>query len=164
MDGKKVQKGERQKSWREGWAAGAQGIFSLWLVFFLHVPRCRLQTSKPKARPRDRGRPLWVRVHEERRAAAEGSSTWSENMISPFYSFYACSINHSNCISWDSYSPKKPRSQVWESWRIVLVHFVMSRIITYGWLYLQIPLSISSGCYQMTARMSLSWEEAQPWT
>lgn len=29
MDGKKVQKGERQRSWREGSAAGAQGTFSL---------------------------------------------------------------------------------------------------------------------------------------
>lgn len=61
MDGIKVEKGGRQKSWREGSAAGAQGTFSLRLVFFLHVPRCRLQTSKPKARARDRGergRPL----------------------------------------------------------------------------------------------------------
>lgn len=94
------------------------------------LPACpQVSTANLKAqgqteRPGRAWKTLRVRVHAERRAAAERTSTRSENTISPFYSFYACSINHCNCISWDSYSPEKP-SQVWESWGIVLVRFVM---------------------------------------
>lgn len=148
MDGKKVQKGERdKKSWREGSAAGAQGTFSLWLVFFLDVPRCRLQTSKPKARPRDRGergRPLWVRVHAERRAAAERTSTRGEKH--DLTVFRRLCLQHQPLrlhLARIRTRAEKPRSQVWLSRTIVLVPFCdeMNHHIR---SYLQTPPSVRS--------------------
>lgn len=138
---------ETKKSWREGSAAGAQGTFSLWLVFFLDVPRCRLQTSKPKARPRDRGergRPLWVRVHAERRAAAERTSTRGEK--------HDLTVFRRLCLQHQPLRPhlarirtraEKTRSRVWLSRTIVLVPFCdeMNHHIR---SYLQTPPSVRS--------------------
>lgn len=58
---------------------------------------------------------------------------------------------------------KKRRNQVWESCRNVLEHFVIRWIIRYVYTC-KFCYPPRSDCYQMTVRMMLSWEEAQPWT
>lgn len=72
-----------------------------------------------------------------------GPAQEAKNMTSPFFTIYACSTNRCGCISYDKDTSKKPRSQVWLSWTIVLVHFCneMNHHIR---SYLQIPPSIRS--------------------
>lgn len=84
----------------------------------------------------------------QRGALQQRTGTWRENMLSPFSSFYACSINH--CISWESYSPKNQEVQFWI---IVLVHFVMSWIITYGYT--------CQFCYPSVIKWLQEWASAE---